>query len=320
MDFYTQAARGQWEIMRKSRANAVVVADPASSEQLKKRLAQVEEMRGFASEHLDLPGHAAYGRYAALEREHLVWVLYAAPEFSLQPKTWFYPFVGALDYRGYFEEAAARKIAAGLRRDGYDVHVGAVDAYSTLGHFHDPLLDTFLFDPEIHLAETIFHELTHHRVFVAGGTEYNECLANVVAEEGVKRWLAHHGRQTELRRYRQLLERRAEFYAQIEETRGKLAGLYRLSTSPAEMRKRKAEILADLRDRFRELYRKWGARKIEGWMEGDLNNGHIVSLKLYNAQMPELRALFHKSGGDFRKFFPAVDPHRSGPRRPAIRR
>jgi predicted aminopeptidase len=131
-----------------------------------------------------------------LGRRYALWNVYAAPEFSLEAKSWWYPVVGRLKYRGYFSEARARRLAAQLAKKGYDVHVGGVAAYSTLGWFRDPVLNTFIDYDEADLAELIFHELTHQRVFIAGDTEFNEALATTVAEEGARRWLvSRHDRE-----------------------------------------------------------------------------------------------------------------------------
>ena len=309
LEFYRQAAAGQIEIIRKARPNEVVAADPATSAHLRERLAEVEEMRRFASEHLALPGDESYGRYADLGRKHVVWVVYAAPEFSVEPKTWFYPFVGSLDYRGYFNEADAEKLRDELKAEALDVHLGGVDAYSTLGVFHDPLLNTFIDYPDIHLAETIFHELTHRRYFRWGDTEFNECLANVVAEEGVRRWLATEGRVADLRKYEGLLVRRREFYQEIERSKNELETLYASGLPAESMRERKQVVFARLKQRFRELHDRWGGRGLEGWMEEDINNGHIVSLKIYAARMPEIRDLLERCGGDFDRLFKSLSSH-----------
>ena len=189
LGFYGQAMSGQAEILRKSRSTGQVLANPASSRKLREQLAKVERMRRFAIDHLALPGDKCFGKYADIGRPHLVWVIYATPEFSLEPKTWSYPLVGKLDYRGYFRERDAETLADHLRNEGYDVYIGEVDAYSTLGWFHDPVMNTYVNYPDIHLAEMIFHELTHLKVFRRGDTVFNESLAEVVAEEGVRRWL-----------------------------------------------------------------------------------------------------------------------------------
>ncbi|MES2661596.1 MAG: aminopeptidase [Verrucomicrobiota bacterium] len=301
--FYGQAVSGQLEILRKSRPNQVVMADPASTPLLQRQLASVEEIRQFASEQLVLPGDESYGRYADLGRKHVVWVLYAAPEFSLEPKTWFYPAIGEMDYRGYFHEEDTTALATQLRGEGYDVYIGGVDAYSTLGWFHDPVLNTFVDYPDIDLSETIFHELTHRKVFRRGDTVFNESLANVVAEEGVKRWLKFHGRTADLRKYEGRLVRRKEFYREIDIARARLTALYASGKPTSAMRSTKAEILEKLRDQFRELRRRWGGHGLESWLEEDLNNGHIVSLDLYFQQMPVFEKLLADSQGDLKLFF-----------------
>ena len=307
LHFYGQAVRGQFEILAKSRPNPKVIADPSSTPLLRRQLASVEEIRRFASEQLALPGDKSYGKYADLGRKHVVWVLYAAPESSLEPKTWFYPAIGEMDYRGYFLEADTTALASQLRKDGYDVYIGGVDAYSTLGWFHDPILNTFVDYPDIDLAETIFHELTHRKVFHRGDTVFNESLANVVAEEGVRRWLNFHGRLADLRKYEGRLVRRREFYQEVGIARARLKALYASGEPITVMRAKKAAILEKLRDQFRELRRRWGGHGLESWLEEDLNNGHIVSLDLYFQQMPEFQKLLADANGDLNLFYKQAD-------------
>lgn len=280
-----------------------MIADPSTSPALRRKLEEVEGIRRFASEHLSLPGEKSYGKYADLGREHVVWVIYAAPEFSLEPKTWFYPAVGKLDYRGYFNEADAKALAAKLRAEKYDVCVGGVDAYSTLGWFHDPVLNTFAGYPDIDLAETIFHELLHRKVFHAGDTVFNESLANTVAEEGVRRWLRAEGRVADLGKYEERLVRRREFYREIDRAHERLKRLYASGESAAVMRRGKVAELEKLRDQFRELRRRWGGRGLDYWLEEDINNGHIVSLDLYYQQMPVFQKLLADCGGDLDLFY-----------------
>lgn len=303
LHFYSQAVGGQMEILRKSRPIGPILADPAADPGLRRQLASVERIRAFASDHLALPGDESYGRYADLGREHVTWVLYAAPEFSLEPKTWWYPTLGKLDYRGFFDPRDAEALAAELRGEGLDVQVGGVDAYSTLGWFHDPVLNTFVHAPDIDLAELIFHELTHRKLFRGGETMFNESLANAVAEEGVLRWLEHQGRRADLERYEARLLRRAEFYDRIDRTRAELEKLYASGAPEDVMRARKAALFGDLRDRFRELRRKWGGRGLEGWLTRDINNADLVSLATYQEHVPAFRRLLAECGGDFERFF-----------------
>lgn len=305
--FYTQALNGQIEILRARRPNNEVTADPKTPPELRRKLAIVEKIRAFASSDLHLPGDESYGKYADLGREHVVWVLYAAPEFSMKPKTWFYPAIGELNYRGYFKEDDARAEAKRLKGQGYDVCTGGVDAYSSLGVFHDPILNTFVDYPDVDLAETIFHELTHRKVFHPGKTVYNESLANVVSEEGVKRWLRHEHRGADLKKYEQRLVRRRDFYREIDRSRGELAALYASGKSPAEMRAEKVHILKRLRNQFLELRQRWGGHGLEEWLKENINNGHLVSVDLYYLKMPMFEKLLKDCNGDLDLFYKRAD-------------
>jgi predicted aminopeptidase len=289
--------------MRKSRPIAEVLAAPETSPALRRQLTSVETIRRFASDHLSLPGHDSYGTYADLGRPHVTWVLYAAPEFSLKPKTWWYPTLGRLDYRGFFREEDTRALSSTLRADGLDVVTGGVDAYSTLGWFHDPVLNCFVDYPEVALAELLFHELTHRRLFRAGDTDFNEALATAYAEQGVKLWLRHEKRFHELRDYEALLVRRNQFYQEIDRTRAALGKLYASGLPADSMRPQKAALMRNLQSRFRDLRRRWGGRGLESWLEGDLTNAHLVSVITYHEHTPAFDRLFEECGRDPEEFF-----------------
>lgn len=307
LHFYGQGVRGQVEILRKSRPNAKVIASPDTAEDLREKLLLAEVLCDFASRELALPGDSAYHKYADLGRRHVVFVLHAAPEFSLEPKTWRYPIIGELDYRGYFDEKDAEAYANKLREDGYEVHLGGTNAYSTLGVFHDPLLNTFIDYPEIDLAEIIFHELTHRRIFKSGDTTFNESLANVVQEEGVRKYLRVSDRLKELADYEERLVRRRDFYKEIGKTREQLEALYSSGGAEEEMRAEKQRILGKLKLRARALQNRWGTKALEGWLRLDLTNAHLLALITYNSEMPRFRKIMKESGGDFERFFEAVE-------------
>lgn len=295
------------EILRKSQPSAEVIADASTPETLQKRLLLTAELCEFASTELALPGDSSYGKYADLGRRHVVFVLYAAPEFSLEPKTWRYPVIGEMDYRGYFKEEDAAAYAKQLEADGYETYLGGTDAYSTLGFFHDPVLNTFADYPEIDFAELIFHELTHRRVFRNGETTFNESLANAVAEEGVRKWLISKGRRAELADYEERLIRRRDFYHEIEITRRDLTELYASAQPAEEMRNRKLAILTELKTRARALQRRWGGKQLEAWIRLDLTNAHLLPLITYNSETETFRKLLKESGSDFEAFFRKVE-------------
>lgn len=303
LHFYHQAISGQLEMLVKSRPISDVLVDKATSPRLTRRLIAVEEIRQFASDHLSLPGKESYGKYADLGRAQVSWVLYAAPEFSLEPKSWWYPALGKLNYRGYFQKEDSKNRAKELRSKGYDVYLAGVDAYSTLGWFHDPVLNTFIYAKDIDLAELIFHELTHRKIYRSGATAWNESLADAVAEEGVKRWLTYHRKYTELAIYEKRLARRGQFYQEIESSRAELNKLYQGNLPPGMMLLDKKRVFRNLQKSFQALRKRWGGRGLEGWLTENLNNAHLVSLATYHQHLPAFRALLKECHGDLDLFF-----------------
>src|ERR1051326_5210526 len=179
--YYRQAIGGEFHILRNRQPVAQLLADPAVSTELKKKFEFVGRVRAFSRDELHLPVNKHYTTYVDLHRRFAIWNVHATPEFSLRPKKWWYPFVGSLKYRGFFSEPDANEYGQGLTTRDYDVYVEGVEAYSTLGWFADPLLNTFIHNGKADLAEILFHELAHQRLFFSGDTDFNEAFATVVA-------------------------------------------------------------------------------------------------------------------------------------------
>ena len=114
-----------------------------------------------------------------------------------------------------FSEEEAQRHSASLAEQGYDVYVGGVAAYSTLGWFSDPVLSTFIQYPEPELARIVFHELAHQVVYLKGDTMFNESFAVAVEEEGVRRWLEREGTPAQRAAYEDSRRRHGIHRAQI---------------------------------------------------------------------------------------------------------
>jgi len=245
--YYVQAIGGQMELMRKARPIPEVIADAATSAELKHKLERVVQIRNFASQSLGLPDNDSYRRYADLQRPFVVWNVFAAPELSVEPKEWCFPFAGCVGYKGYFAEVDAQRFAAELRTQRYDVYTGGVPAYSTLGWFKDPVLNTFIRYPEAEIARLIFHELAHQVAYAKGDTTFNESFAVAVEEEGVRRWLAAHGNAEQKSAFDQAQVYRRAFLDIVAQYRTRLAQLYAEPLNPEAMRAQKAQAFAKMR-------------------------------------------------------------------------
>ncbi|MBI3877271.1 MAG: aminopeptidase [Verrucomicrobia bacterium] len=320
--YYAQAAHGHNEILGKQKPISVVLKDTKTPDSLKHQLELVLAMREFASRELKLPVNGHYRRYADLGRPYVVWNVTAAPEFSMREKSWWYPFVGRLEYRGYFDEDAARRYGAQLARDGYDVHVGGVQAYSTLGWFSDPVLNTFIRDPEHELAELLFHELGHQRLFVSGDTDFNEAFAESVCEEGTRRWLRAKKSTSEAEAYESYLRRKAEFTRLVTDAHDRLATLYRNADTAdkcaveskslppekiAALRAQKQAVFEQLQRDYDALKATWGGQgEHDRWFKQPLNNARLNDVDTYYRLVPAFHQLLRDCGDDLEKFYRVV--------------
>ncbi len=312
--YLLQAGHGQWQLLRARTPIDQLIANDSTEAALRARLELAREARAFASSALGLPDNRSYRSYSALGRDYVVWNVVAAPEFSVAPKRWWFPITGSIAYRGYFREASARRYAAALAAQGYDTHVGGVSAYSTLGKFADPLLDTMLRYGDLQLAGTMFHELAHQLIYVPGDSEFNEAFAMSVERAGVARWLESTGRGTELAAYRERMQQQAALQHILAAGRAQLAQLYARSLPAGEMRARKQELLAATVAAARDYESRAGLRTgYDAWFKAGLNNAHLASVATYFDCVPGFERLLAAQGGDLHAYYDQVRALARGP-------
>lgn len=287
LSYYTQAIGGHLKVLSRARPVPEWLADPSTPPELRQRLQTAQRIREFASTHLKLPQNNSYSAYADLKRSYVVWNVFAAPEFAVEPKKECFPFVGCVSYRGFYSEDDARRHAAKLREAGFDVYVGGVPAYSTLGWSDDPLLSTFIGYSDAQLARLVFHELAHQLVYVRDDTTFNESFAVAVEEEGVKRWLEHEGRSSDrskdIAEFRAAQARKREFAERVTQTRERLAAVYKMALS----REAKLEHKRGEWDRLRASY---------PMLPAEPNNAFLASIAVYTELLPAFERLLAESG------------------------
>ena len=302
--YLLQSAEGQLALMSKRQPITHVIDEPSTPPKLRAQLRSVRAIRDFASHELGLPDNGSYRKYADIGRPYVVWNVVAAPEFSVDPKKWCFPIVGCVAYRGYFVEARARRFAAGLRAQGFDVVVGGVAAYSTLGHFDDPILSTMVNWDDVELAAIIFHELTHQLLYVRNDASFNEALATTVEEEGVRRWLSSQGREQDLAEHLLQQQHYLQVIALMSQTREHLRLVYAMSLPPPLMRERKREAFETLRETYTALRTQWGGHApFDAWFAQDINNAHLASIATYFACVPGFERELKAVGGNLPAFY-----------------
>ena len=318
--YYWQSVNGHMQMLSAARPVADVLQDAQTPAALKTRLELSQRLRSFAALELKLPDNPSYKRYADLKRPSVVWNVVAAPEFSLTLKTWCFAAVGCVGYRGYFDEQQARAEADKLAKEGFEVSVYGVPAYSTLGKLSwlgafgsDPLLSTFINYPEGELAKLIFHELAHQVAYAQDDTTFNESFATAVERIGSRSWLAQQANPQTQASQAAFDKRRQQFRGLIQDTRRELGQIYALN-SPVDQELRaqaatKIIAMTKFKNSYQDLKNSWGsgvnATGFDAWV-ANANNASFGAQAAYDELVPGFEALFEREQRDWQRFYDAV--------------
>ncbi|MGG5870421.1 aminopeptidase [Pseudomonas peli] len=305
LDYYSHLAGGQLQLLQAREPIAELLENPATDPELKQRLALAQQARDFASAQLNLPDNGSYRLYADIQRPFVVWNVFATPEFSLSPELHCFPIAGCVAYRGFYSQGRARGSAALLKQQGLDTYLGGVEAYSTLGWFDDPILNTMLRWSDERLVAVIFHELAHQQLYVADDTAFNESFASFVEREGLRQWRAKQGLQPSDPQGEQ---QREQFIALVLASRARLQQLYASDLPPAQMRSGKQAEIARLRAEYHALSaREWGGNgRYDDWINAPINNAKLLPFGLYDQWVPAFAALFERVDRDWPRFYQRV--------------
>jgi len=307
LQYYTQAITGELGVLARAAPVADALDDPAVPAPTRERLRQAMEIRDFASKDLGLPDNDSYRRYADLGRPFVLWNVVAADEFSVKPKESCFPIAGCVAYRGFYSKEDAEEYGDSLAHEGEDVFVYGVPAYSTLGWFSDPLLNTFIGFPRTELARLIFHELAHQLIYVKGDSAFNESFAVAVEDEGIRRWIAVRGSDQDRREYEAMQERRRGFTDLVLKYQGKLAALYDSGLDATHMREAKRAAFAEMKESYATLRESWhGWSGYDHWFAQNLNNAHLASIATYTQWVGAFRQMIAMANGNLPAFYQSV--------------
>lgn len=307
--YYGQALRGHLDLTFKRKSIDRLLADANTPQELRARLERIQDIRHFAVTELGLPDSGSYSDYADLGRDVTVWMLTAAPEFEMAARKWCYPFVGCLNYRGFFSREAAEAEAARLYKEGFETSISPGIAYSTLGFMDDPVLNTMLVYDDARLAGVIFHELAHELLFVKGDGRFNESFASAVEKIGRDRYVAARNLSVQpvdegLRNARQ-----KAFIDMLLDARTRLGEVYDRGGSVAVLRAEKTKIHQQLIEGYAAFKAQWdGYRGFDRWFRhGAPNNAQLALLATYESAVPAFEALYAAADHDLSAFYRLVE-------------
>ena len=298
--YYYQAIKGQAQLLNKRQPVDKILSDPTTPEKLKQQLSKAEGIRAFAVQHLELADQGNFTQYADLGRKHVVWNVVAAPEFSIAPKTWCFPIAGCVAYKGFFNQDMAEREKDKLHDKGYDVLVYGVSAYSTLGWFDDPLLNTFIHYPDNELAALIFHELSHQILYIKDDSEFNEAFATAVEYSMLERWMEFQGRNDQIAKLRASRQKQNRITELILDFRRQLDFAY-AGDYPSQA---KDKLFNALKQQYREIQSDGaGTRYYDWWFSQPLNNAYLLTVSTYFRLVPAFSHMIDEQNGDLTAFF-----------------
>ena len=285
-----QLGKGQVALLWRAKPIDAVLQGDALSPDQRAKLELVQAIREFAQREIGLNPSQNYTAYVDIGRGPVSWSLVVCPTDRLEPLEWWYPIVGTVPYRGYFDRATAEKARDEYIAEGYDTYLRPVGAYSTLGWFSDPVVSPMLRYSEGDLADLIIHELTHATVWVKGDVAFNEGLASFVGEAGALMWLQ---RGDDAQAVQQMSDERADrvvFRKFMRDIAARLQSLYR-SNAPDKSTLRQ-RIFDDARTEFHALPLKTDLYgRFPSW---ELNNARMALYRVYR-ERADLFARVHRA-------------------------
>ena len=314
VQFYSQAVKGHSQIMLKRKPITEVIKAPDTNDKVRNKLAIIQRARLFAIDKLKLPNNGSYTQYSDIERPYAVWNVIATKAYSTAPIQHCFPVAGCVSYRGYFSKTAAEEHANKLKNQGYDAIVRGAAAYSTLGWFSDPVLNTMLNRSDLSLAGLVFHELAHQQVYQAGDTAFNESFATAVELAGVDAWAAQQTstptQQQSLKAYRHSKQINADVVALVLKHRKLITAAYKATPQDdhAQLAEVKQKGFDDLRAAYKTLRANGGGSKgYDRWFAQPLNNASLVLFGDYHGWVGAFETLLTQSNGDWTLFYKKVE-------------
>lgn len=304
VSYYSQAVGGHLKLMRAREPIDKLLSAETTDEELRAKLQTLIDARQYAVDTLKLPNNDSYNTYVETGRRYVTWNVVAAEEFSLNAKTWCFPVAGCVNYKGYFAEENANEYAQELIDQNLDVNVGGASAYSTLGWFDDPVLDTMLSGGDIRYVGTLFHELAHQLLYIKDDSNFNEAFASFVEQEGIRTWLTDRNELDRIGRYNDHLGRSADFSALLKTTREALQSVYSQDATDEVKRTGKQAALDDMQANYQTLKVSWdGYSGYDGWFSRKVNNARLVSVATYRKLIPAFAAMYIDANRDLSAFY-----------------
>jgi predicted aminopeptidase len=296
--YLIRAGWAEARILMRARPITELVRDSTTDVATRKKLELVLGARAFARDSVKLNAKRGFTTYSHIDHDTLVVVLSAAYRDRLRYKTWWFPIVGSVPYKGYFDVRDAKRAAADLSRDGFDAYLRPASAFSTLGYLEDPVLSTTIDEDSVELVNTVIHELTHNTFYAPGQAVFNESFANFVGTHGAEWFFAARGDSARVALARLDWARQKTLGRFWSAVYNSVDSAFKAHPSSKEQRLAAREIVfAAARERF--------TREIEPQLPGydprkpvvlHLDNAALMSRRMYRTGLDDFDAIYAREG------------------------
>ena len=302
LGYLLQQGTGQVSLLLRREPVERVMADPGLDPELRDRLSLAQDAKSFAETQLGLKPSGSYTKVVRLERDAVSYVVAGAPKDRLEPYLWWFPIVGYVPYKGYFDKRDAEREKAWLEAQGLDAYLRGVSAYSLLGIVPDPLYSPMLRGSRAGLANVIIHELTHGTVFLAGKPSFNEAFATFVGDQGARMFLAARfgADSTELREAAAVARDQARFREALAVLKHDLQALYALPLERSELLARREARFGRAKEELKAI-----AFETNGYRNAEripLNNAYLTTFMTYHGQTDRFEQVYDRLGRNLRDF------------------
>ena len=302
MGYLSHAAYEEVSILCRRKPIVNVLAKSHLKPDIRARLETVLAVRKFAKDNLEMNVGGAYKTVSNVDNGAIVWVVMAAPRTSLKPYEWWFPIVGNVPYRGYFDKSRAEAEAASMEKRGYDTYVRPAIAFSSLGFFNDPLLSNMLELNHVELAGVIIHELFHRTYFLASNVMFDESAATWVGNRGAVDFFAttEGVESADAVAARGIYDSDMEFAAFLLQEQARLLRLYQSGLPKDEILKRRVKVFDDIKEDYAVLKPHLSGLERFDLDKVKLNNAVLLNYLIYFHDMNNFAALERINHGDLR--------------------
>ena len=309
--YVLRAGYEEAKILSRRRPITEVIADRTTAAETRRRLALVLQARNYADDVLGLDAGESFTTYSWVDSDTLLLVLSAARKDRFEAYTWWFPIVGRIPYKGYFDFEEAHEAARRLDAEGYDTSVRPSGAFSTLGWFNDPLLNTVLRYGDVDLTQTVIHELTHNTIYLPGQAAFNESFATFVGDRGAAAFLCdvEGADGTRCALARDAWHDTLVFGAFLEDLVARLEALYDRSGLPRDtILAHREEIFTAAKAQYaREVVPVLRTNAFRHYLDRPLNNATLIGARLYYQQLDLFEAVHLRFGGDLPAAIEAIE-------------